>query len=684
MRVLCVILFYLLSVAGSMGQNVFRDLQSLEKRADRHLQERSYSKALELYRQALTKPSYTNQPGIRIKIATCYRHTGNYEEAEYWYREAIGKGLQMQRSDSMTFARILIHNHHYEDARRWMPSGENMPPESAHFRSYQSIIHLSPLYRDSFSYAVKPIEANSDYADYAPVYYKNGLLFVSDRPQSRLIQQINQQKEAGFSDLYFYREKAVGKRKLEKIKLDLNRTLHIGPSVVYDNGKKIMVTANIKNKGKSQLQLYTGEWNGKKNGWQNFRPAEFNNAHYSVGHPAFSRDGRTMYFVSDKAGGHGGTDLYVSYLTKDGWAEPENMGAPVNTEGDELFPFVSHSGRLYFASDGHGGLGGIDILYLDKNVSGQWEVFNPGYPVNSYADDFALVLDRTETNGYFSSDRKAEKKDDNIFQLYIKKIELRLKVLDEISQKQLGEPFLIQLSDKETGAVIVPEKGRPKETLLRFVLKPYHRYRLIVRKEDYKIYESEISTVDLDDVKFWDYTAVLKRKYEYYVNIKVRDAESENLMHKAAVFALNLSDKKMDSVGQVSQGEKDIRLDADSDYLLIALEGGLAGTVEVPKPPKRKVSSMKYFTIKGKPIEARQLRFVVRDSLNNPQTEKSYHIQNMITGEVLTASATAEGQLIFYLKGAWYYRIYFSDEEVEYYYDSLTGTTTHANYFFSR
>jgi outer membrane protein OmpA-like peptidoglycan-associated protein len=153
-------------------------------------------------------------------------------------------------------------------------------------------------------------------------------------------------------------------------------------------------------------------------GWGNERSFIHNSEQWSVGHPCLSADGNTMYFTSDKPGGVGGTDIWKCAKSGATWGEAVNLGPVVNTEGNEMFPWVDKDGNLYFASDGHQGLGGLDVVISRMNADGSFgEPTNPGAPLNSDRDDFGLVLKDDGKTGYFTSNRKGGKGDDDIYSI---------------------------------------------------------------------------------------------------------------------------------------------------------------------------------------------------------------------------------------------------------------------------
>lgn len=202
----------------------------------------------------------------------------------------------------------------------------------------------------------------------------------------------------------------------------INSKYHEGPVAFFKDGKKILFTRNNYLNGKyktskdgiNKLKLYSAE--NANGSWSDLKELPFNSNEYSVGHPALSKDDKLLYFVSDMPGGFGGTDLYVSKYEGGNWATPINLGPAINSSGNEMFPFVDEQGNLYFASDGHAGLGGLDIFYakLMEGVMAK-KPRNLGTPINSAKDDFGLITDGERKSGFFSSNRRQGGADDDLY-----------------------------------------------------------------------------------------------------------------------------------------------------------------------------------------------------------------------------------------------------------------------------
>ncbi len=253
----------------------------------------------------------------------------------------------------------------------------------------------------------------------------------------------------------------------EEFSKDINTKYHEGPLTFSADGSLVIFTRNNYNEGKSRkssdnvtkLKLYTAEL--RDGGWANVRELPFNSDEYSSGHPALSRDGRSLYFVSDRPGGRGGTDIYVARFDNGTWSQPLNLGPQINTKGDEMFPFVDENGILYFASNGHpGSLGGLDIYYTSLNGGSEPQILHLDAPINSKADDFGLITDGSRSTGYFSSNRLNG--DDDIFRFFRESSlngcrNLSLKVFDEATYAPL---------DNVTVTVRARGEGRDEKILM--------------------------------------------------------------------------------------------------------------------------------------------------------------------------------------------------------------------------
>jgi len=257
------------------------------------------------------------------------------------------------------------------------------------------------------------------YDEFAPVYFQDGIIFCSNRKTGVFVNYTDDRNGDFLFDLYRVAQKTRTKWGEVKILSNkINTNFNEGPATFNNRETEMFFTRNneaSKKIGnsinrKNRLGIFSGK--NTRNGWKNIKAFQYNNTNYNVAHPSLSDDGNFLYFASDMPGGFGGIDLYVCEKNRGRWGKPENLGAEVNTKGDEVFPFIHQSGRLYFSSDEHGSIGRLDIFYTEK-VNGEW--YKPialDQPINSRYDDFGLIIDAFKKSGLFCSDRN---KSDDIY-----------------------------------------------------------------------------------------------------------------------------------------------------------------------------------------------------------------------------------------------------------------------------
>ncbi len=273
------------------------------------------------------------------------------------------------------------------------------------------------------SYIVEKLPFCSfEYDEFSPAFYNEGIIFCANYKKSfwYAFTDTSEYPQLLY-DLYYSKSNKNGKKWNSPVPIeDLNTNFQEGPVCLYDNDSKIAFTRNLKTrkgmgnylKTGNRLGIFFAELSGKK--WVNVVPFDFNSEDYDIMHPSISIDGTSLYFTSNKPGGYGGYDIYVSKKVNGRWTEPVNLGPKINTKKDEAFPFIHTSGRLYFASKGWNTRGGFDIYYT-QNFKGEWLTpQNMREPINSTADDFGLIIDEYLQSGFFSSSRN---KNDDIFTL---------------------------------------------------------------------------------------------------------------------------------------------------------------------------------------------------------------------------------------------------------------------------
>jgi outer membrane protein OmpA-like peptidoglycan-associated protein len=265
---------------------------------------------------------------------------------------------------------------------------------------------------------------NSHELEFSPVFYKDGIVFISTRHPS-LIFNVKDRNAYGQNIMAIYRSRRDGEGFLqepEPFADELLSRLHEGPVTFDRTAETIFFTRNESVQkapdGFKKLQVYSAKYDSLV--WGSVEKLSFNTPEFNYLHPTISADNDRMFIASDIPGGYGGMDLYVVYKQGDKWLNLINLGESVNTPGNEVFPFIAADGTLYFASDGHGGYGNLDLFYTSETGKDKWgKPVNLGVPFNSPTDDFGFIVDRDNKNGYFSSDRSGGFGADDIYTFYI-------------------------------------------------------------------------------------------------------------------------------------------------------------------------------------------------------------------------------------------------------------------------
>ncbi|GGX30580.1 OmpA family protein [Aquimarina muelleri] len=418
---------YFINIAISLLISCFTFSQ--EKRlakADENFSRFAFVDARKIYLQ-VAKSGYAS-PELFKKIGDSYYFNAELEKSVGWYEKLVNEYEdQIEPEYLFRYSQSLKNVKRYEDADKAMEkfkllSGNDQRAEYfVSTRDYLKFIEMQ-----SGRYTLKRLYINSKYSDYAPSFnYQGQLIFASSREgKNSMVKTLHEWNEMPFLDLYI--SDILGERRAlttpKKIKGKINTRFHESSTSFSKDGQTVYFTRNnfIKKKLKSNvngttlLKLYRATLDGKK--WTNIEELPFNSDEYSVAHPALSADGRKLYFASDMPDSRGLSDLYEIDIYEDGtFGEPKNLGDRINTEGRETFPYISDSGRLYFASDGHVGLGGLDIFVAVPESLGYSIPYNIGEPVNSSEDDFTFVLDENTKIGYFASNRSGGNGNDDIY-----------------------------------------------------------------------------------------------------------------------------------------------------------------------------------------------------------------------------------------------------------------------------
>ncbi len=412
------------TVRASFFSNMRAEIDTLiiktqHRQADKKYYSLSYIKAIEKYEKVVTRGF--SPDSLRRNLAISYYKINETVKSEELLRE-LAERNDANEADIYYYAQSLKYNKKYEEADKWIEKYHKLKNED---RRGELQHEAEPVIREILSnekYKIEPVYFNSEYSDFGAVIVEGKVIFTSGRNDQAIIQYEYPWKGRPYLDLYSADlEKPALYKEADILSKGINSRFHDGPASYSPDNQEVFITRNgfkhgmpkYSEKKENHFMLYTAKRTEK--GWEEMKELPFNSKEYSCGHPSISADNRILYFASDMPGGYGGSDIYYSERNNDGWSAPVNMGQDINTEGDEMFPYISSTDELYFVSNGHLGLGGLDIFLAEKNGDNTYTIVNMGYPLNSSSDDFSFYLAQSEQDGYFASNREGGKGDDDIY-----------------------------------------------------------------------------------------------------------------------------------------------------------------------------------------------------------------------------------------------------------------------------
>lgn len=536
--------------------------------ADQYFKQLDYSRAAPIYdelAQLTVKGKKKSWDEVRL-AAQSNMHSQNYKQAEYWYAQ-MDKGGQLTDDDALHYIEVLRSNEKYDDARDQMKKLAQKQPDNKWLQAYlQDPGYVSELKEDSALYKVKTLPFNSGLGEYSPAYYKDGLVYASRRRNSGFVNRKFLWDNSYFADLYYVTKKGKDNfAKRGKMMAKPFKSLrHDGPVAFSHDGKTAIVTQNYTGSvGKGEqvkLALYMAKVDDKGK-WSSAGTFPHNSKDYSVGHPSLSKDGSTLYFASDMPGGMGGADIYKSTLSNGTWSAPVNLGPGVNTPGNELFPFIADDGALYFASTGHVGLGGLDIFKSTADFS---SVENMGYPVNTSADDFGLIVSEEGNLGYFTSNRGDRV--DRIYETTIKVAEFYLDgmvVMDDCNNTPVTNQEVMLTNTTHGTSETLTTDASGKFTVK---LKKNSSYTLTTSRQEYRLL-SEGSASTMGKLQSERYTATLElAALKIPVTFTTTDKANGQKLADVKVKITRKSDGQSQDLVSDAEGKITMVLDRNEQY----------------------------------------------------------------------------------------------------------------------
>lgn len=393
---------------------VFASSQSRKmKKAKQYMEVLNYDKAIDLYLRIIDKK---NTPAAQIGLAEAYLKNKDYKNASDAYQKVtllpqarpidfLNNGLLFLRAGECQKAQV-----NFDVFLKLKPYDSRKPQLANACQYYQDLLN-----KNTNKLTIDSLPINTNMPELGAAFFKNGIVYAAVRP--------DQNHGKSSFDLYF-----VDFQMTDSTGLQLGTEQVFAPSLntlsneaipSFDSkGETIFFTRNQKSAQKENIfKLEILESRHLKSGvWSKPQKLSFVQKEFSYAHPALSPSGTQLFFASDQKGGFGGVDIYVSNFENGAWGKPINLGPEINTEGDEFYPYFRKDGYLFFASDGHLGLGGQDIFKSRQAKDGTWQkVENCGAVINSAFDDFGISFSDDLSYGFFSSNRTSGKGLDDIY-----------------------------------------------------------------------------------------------------------------------------------------------------------------------------------------------------------------------------------------------------------------------------
>jgi len=475
--------------------------QGKTNQADEYYATLNYPMAIQSYEKYISKSGKSDQE-VATKLANSYYFTNDYLKARIWYNKVYQ--MQGDGMDEQLFIRMIAcikANKDYENANQLIKSYYAKNTQRLKMMAFQKN-QLDSLKTEVES--IVNLQINTDKADFGPMYFGNQLLFSSSRVSEQTSENIYEWNAQPYLNLYVATQNK-NNGQLSNVKdflTNANTDFHDATIAVSSDLRTIYFTRNKLKKsklatdaqGESTIEILKGTI--MNNEIIDIVALDFNSSEYSCGHPTLSANGKLLYFVSNMPGGFGETDIYVAEVFADGLTNtPVNLGPIINTAGREMFPYVQGD-SLYFASDGHFGLGGLDIF--QSKISGKTNYSIPenlGDPINSNLDDFSLIINMEDRSGYFASNRNGGKGDDDIYYFNLKELPKFIAFSGEVRSKNdnsLLPNTTIKLYDLFHDLVLETKSNEKGE--YDFELPLNSQFTAEFSKEDYSTENLEIAT----------------------------------------------------------------------------------------------------------------------------------------------------------------------------------------------
>ena len=477
--------------------NIYSQKAKVEA-ADKLYERYAFIDAIATYEQVAEK-GYKDEKMFQ-KLGNAYYFNAELEKAVKWYEELFNMNHEQDPEYYYRYSQCLKSVGDYEKANKMLDEFNKKSGNDERAKLFEkNTNYLEIIKANSGRFNIEDAGINSEYSDYGSAFFNNQLVFASTRDIGGVSKRISRWNNQSFSILYLSEVKPDGKLSEPKIfRKNINSIFHESTPVFTNDGQTMYFTRNNYFDGKKGLdgkrttliKVYKATLKNER--WSNVIELPFNSNEYSVAHPTLSKDDKTLYFASDMPGTIGQSDIFKVVINSDAtFGKPENLGTIINTQGKETFPFITTENELYFASDGHPGLGGLDVFVSKIEKDGTIaKSQNVGAPINGGTDDFAFFIDNNSRNGFFTSNRSGGHGFDDIYKF------------SETKKLQCEQILTGTITDNDTGDIIAEAK-------------------MSLLDEKFQLLKENITN------EFGQYTFDVVCGQKYFVRAKKRDYESK-------------------------------------------------------------------------------------------------------------------------------------------------------------
>ena len=466
--------------------------------ADKKYKKYSYIDAIEIYEKVANK-GYKS-PELFKKLGNAYYFNGDLDQSVNWYKELFALTTDVEPEYYYRYSQSLKSIENYEQANKYLALFNEKTTDSRGTKFEKNKNYIKDIANNSDKYQIEKVTINSKYYDFGTSFYNDKIVFTSSRPDKALVKKVHDWTNQNFTDFYMSSVTEDGSlTEPENFSTTINSKFNEASAVFTKDGKTIYFTRNNflegkkgKDKGMDKerttlIKIYKASFVDGE--WTDIKELPFNSDLYSTAHPALSTDEKTLYFSSDMPGTLGGADIFKVTIEKnDKYGKPENLGALINTEGRESFPFIAPDGSLYFASDGHLGLGSLDVFQSKMEGNSFQKPTNIGKPINSSKDDFGFIINDKKI-GYFTSNRSGGEGFDDIYKFTLCTNTVEGIVTDLKTKEILPNTTVLLLDEnmKEVTQLITNENAN-----YSFEIDCNKKYYIRAQKEEFETTEKPV------------------------------------------------------------------------------------------------------------------------------------------------------------------------------------------------